>query len=57
MPCLPVYPAGTASQNQACDLSILSAITSTVQSALGLGQVSATGTAYKAEIAAYWMPH
>ena len=57
LPCLPVYPAGTASQNQACDLSILSAITSTVQSALGRGQLSATGTAYKAEIAAYWMPH
>jgi hypothetical protein len=57
MPCLPVYPAGSASQNQACDLNILSAVTSTVQSALGLGQVSATGTAYKAEIAAYWMPH
>ncbi len=57
LPCQPVYPAGTAGQNQACDLSILNAITSTVQSALGLGQVSATGTAYKAEIAAYWMPH
>ena len=57
LPCLPVYPAGTASQNQACDLSILSAVTATVQSALGRGQLSATGTAYKAEIAAYWMPH
>ena len=57
LPCLPVYPAVTASQNQACDRSILSAVTATVQSALGLGQLSSTGTAYKAEIAAYWMPH
>ena len=57
LPCVPVYPAATASQNQACDRSILSAVTATVQSALGLGQLSATGTAYKAEIAAYWMPH
>ena len=57
LPCLPVYPAGTGSQNQACDLSILSAVTATVQSALGRGQLSATGTAYQAEIAAYWIPH
>ena len=57
LPCVPVYPAATASQNQACDRSILSAVTATFQSALALGQLSATGTAYKAEIAAYWMPH
>ena len=57
LPCVPVYPAATASQNQTCDRSILSAVTVTVQSALALGQLSATGTAYKAEIAAYWMPH
>ena len=57
LPCVPVYPAVTASQNQACDLSILNAVTATVASALGRGQVSSTGTAYKAEIAAYWMPH
>jgi hypothetical protein len=57
LPCLPVYPAATATENQACDLSILSAVSTTVASALGLGQISSTGTAYKAEIAAYWMPH
>ena len=57
LPCLPVYPAGTPTQNQVCDLSILSAVTATVQSALALEQMSATGTAYKAAITAYWMPH
>ena len=57
LPCQPVYPAATQSQNQSCDLSILSAVTATVQVAMGLGQLSSTGTAYKAAIAAYWMPH
>ncbi len=57
LPCLPVYPAATATQNQACDLSILKAVSATVATAYTLGQVSSTGTAYKAEIAKYWMPH
>jgi len=56
LPCLPVYP-GWGSQNVACDLSILSSTYATVESALQLGQLSGTGTAYKAEIAKYWMPH
>jgi hypothetical protein len=56
MPCLPVYP-GTGSENQVCDLSILSAVTTVVQTALELGQVSSTGTAYKAAIAQYWVAH
>jgi hypothetical protein len=57
LPCLPVYPAATGSQNQACDLNILNAVTATVASAFNLGLVSTTGTAYKAEITKYWMPH
>ncbi|HXM45318.1 MAG TPA: hypothetical protein VN924_29045 [Bryobacteraceae bacterium] len=56
LPCLPVYP-GTGSENQTCDLSILDAVSTTVQTALGLGQLSSTGTAYKAEIAQYWVAH
>jgi hypothetical protein len=56
LPCLPVYPDPDL-LNTACDLSILSAVSATMQSALALGQISSTGTAYKAEIAAYWMAH
>jgi hypothetical protein len=40
-----------------CDLSILTAETTAAQLALGLAQVSSTGTAYKADIATYWVPH
>jgi hypothetical protein len=56
LPCLPIYPA-TGSENQVCDLSILSAISTVVETAVGLGQVSSTGTAYKAAIAQYWVAH
>jgi len=51
-----VYPA-TGSQNLTCDNLILSAETAAAQLALTLGQRSSLGTAYKADIAAYWMPH
>jgi hypothetical protein len=57
LPCLPVYPAATPSQNVTCDLSILNAVTATVQTALGLGPLSSTGTAYQAAIAQYWVAH
>jgi len=57
LPCVPVYPPATPSENVTCDLSILSAVTPTVQTALGLGQVSSTGTAYQAAIAQYWVAH
>jgi hypothetical protein len=56
LPCLPVYP-GTGSQNAACDLSILGAVSVTVSLALELKLVSSTGYAYQASIAAYWVPH
>jgi hypothetical protein len=56
LPCQPVYPDPDL-LNAACDVSILTAVSTTVQSALGLGLISPTGTAYKAEIAAYWVPH
>ena len=56
LPCLPVYPDPN-SQNVTCDLSILTAETTAAQLALGLAQVSSTGTAYQADIAAYWVAH
>jgi hypothetical protein len=56
LPCVPVYPA-TGSQNSTCDNLILSAETAAAQLALTLGQRSSLGTTYKADIAAYWMPH
>ncbi len=56
LPCVPVYPDPN-SLNTACDLSILTAVTATVKSALGLGLLSSSGTAYKAEITSYWVPH
>jgi len=57
LPCVPVYPAVTTSQNQTCDISILNAVANNVQSALGKGQISSTGSAYQAEIAKYWVAH
>jgi hypothetical protein len=57
LPCVPVYPAVTPSQNQTCDISILNAVANNVQSALGAGQISSTGSAYQAEIASYWVAH
>ncbi len=54
--CLPVYPDPN-SVNQTCDLSVLSAVSATVGSALLLGEVSTTGAAYKADIATYWVAH
>jgi hypothetical protein len=56
LPCVPVYPDPN-SLNTSCDLSILTAVSTTVQSALGGGQVSSLGTAYKADIASYWVAH
>jgi hypothetical protein len=57
LPCLPVYPAATATENQTCDLSILNTVSGTVQTALGLGQISSTGTAYHSAITANWVAH
>jgi len=57
LPCLPVYPASSGTQNVACDLSILSAESAVVWPALGLKQVSSMGAAYQAAIAAYSVPH
>jgi hypothetical protein len=56
LPCVPVYPA-TGSENQSCDVLILGAVADLVQSALGSALISSTGSAYQAEIAAYWVAH
>lgn len=57
LPCLPVYPSSTISQNLACDLTIQSADFTAVGLALGLRQLSSTGAAYQAAIDAYWQAH
>lgn len=57
LPCLPVYPAGSSTENETCDLLIQNVEESAASAAMALGQYSATGGAYKAAIAQYWQPH
>jgi hypothetical protein len=57
LPCLPAYPASSASENVTCDLTIQSAQYAALLTTLELGQSSSTGAAYKVAIDEYWQPH